>query len=127
MKKGRRELLLGAHRDPFFGPVILVGDGGKYVEAMPDTRILLPPFTAEDVREVLGRLRIAPLLAGTRGEPPMALDGYVAAALALARLMTAPESGIESVDVNPFLVGTGNEDGMALDAVVLKTNGGTAT
>jgi hypothetical protein len=57
----------------------------------------------------------------------MALDGYVAAALALARLMTAPESGIESVDVNPFLVGTGNEDGMALDAVVLKTNGGTTT
>ncbi len=36
MTKGRRELMIGAHRDPFFGPVIVVGDGGKYVEAMPD-------------------------------------------------------------------------------------------
>ena len=71
MVKGRRELLLGAHRDPFFGPVVLVGDGGKYVEAMPDTRILLPPFSAEDVRDALGRLRIAPVLAGARGEPPL--------------------------------------------------------
>jgi hypothetical protein len=98
----------------------LVGDGGKYVEAMPDTRILLPPFTGVDVRQALGSLRIAPLLAGTRGEPAMAIDGYVAAALALARIMTAPGSPIESVDINPFLIGTGNERGMALDAVVLR-------
>ena len=104
--------------------MILVGDGGKYVEAMPDTQILLPPFTGNDVREALGRLRVAPLLAGTRGEPAMALEGYVAGALALARLMTAPDSAIESVDVNPFLVGTVKEDGMALDAVVLTTQGG---
>ncbi|MEA2936059.1 MAG: hypothetical protein QOD74_2705, partial [Variibacter sp.] len=127
MAKGRRELLLGAHRDPFFGPVILVGDGGKYVEAMPDTRILLPPLVADDVREALGRLRIAPLLAGTRGEPPMAVDGYIAAALALAQLMTGPGSPIESIDINPFLIGTDNDDGMALDAVVLQHDGSTAT
>jgi acyl-CoA synthetase (NDP forming) len=125
MAKGRRELLLGAHRDPFFGPVILVGDGGKYVEAMPDTRILLPPFSAEDVREALGRLRIAPLLAGTRGELPIALESYVAAALALARLMTEPGSRIASVDINPFLVGTTNEGGLALDAVVFEHDGRT--
>jgi acyl-CoA synthetase (NDP forming) len=125
MAKGRRELLLGAHRDPFFGPVILVGDGGKYVEAMPDTCILLPPFTERDVRDALARLRIAPVLAGTRGEPPMALEGYVAAALALGRLMTEPGSRIASVDINPFLVGTGNEEGMALDAVVLQHDGRT--
>lgn len=127
MAKGRREMLLGAHRDPFFGPVILVGDGGKYVEAMPDTRILLPPFTRDDVREALGLLRIAPLLSGTRGEPPMALEGYVAAALALARLMTEPGSEVDSIDVNPFLVGSKNEDGMALDAVVLTRNGRATT
>ncbi len=125
MAKGRRELLLGAHRDPFFGPVILVGDGGKYVEAMPDTRILLPPFTKDDALQALARLRVAPLLAGARGEEPMTLDSYVAAALALGRLMTEPGSAIESIDINPFLVGTGNEDGMALDAVVLQRNGRT--
>lgn len=125
MAKGRRELLLGAHRDPFFGPVLLVGDGGKYVEAMPDTRILLPPVSADNVRAALGHLRIAPLLAGTRGEPPIALDGYVAAALAVATLMTDPGSRIESIDVNPFLVGTNNENGFALDAVVFENEGGS--
>ena len=121
---GRREMLLGALRDPLFGPVMLVGDGGKYVEAMPDPCCCCRR-SRRSVREAIGGLRIAPVLAGTRGESPMALDGYVAAALALARLMTEPGSRIESVDVNPFLIG--NEDGIALDAVVLQHEGGQRT
>ena len=120
MAKGRRELLLGAHRDPFFGPVIVVGDGGTYVEAMPDVRLLLPPFDADDVRRALGQLRIAPLLAGVRGEPPMAIEPYVKAALAVGRLMTDAGSRIDSIDVNPMLVGTEPEDCVALDAVVYR-------
>ena len=75
--------------------------------------------------QALAHLRIASLLAGTRGEAPIALDGYVAAALALGRLMTEASSRIESVDINPFLVGTGDEGGMALDAVVLQRDEGT--
>ena len=47
MVKGRREMLIGAHRDPIFGPVVVVGEGGKYVEAMPDLKLLLPPFDAK--------------------------------------------------------------------------------
>ena len=120
MAKGRRELLLGAHRDPFFGPVILVGDGGTYVEAMPDARILLPPFTADDVHDALRRLRIAPVLAGTRGEPAIALARYVEAVLAVARLMTEPGSRIDSLDINPILVGSRDEECLALDAVVFE-------
>ena len=48
MAKGRRELMIGAHRDPVFGPVVVVGDGGKYVEMFRDTKLLLPPFDADD-------------------------------------------------------------------------------
>lgn len=62
MRKGRREMIIGAHRDPVFGPVVMVGDGGKYVEALPDLRLLLPPFSADEVAEALARLRIAPVL-----------------------------------------------------------------
>ena len=80
MAKGRRELLLGAHVDPQFGPVVVVGDGGKYVEAMPDTAVLLPPFGREAVLRALQRLRIAPLLAGVRGEPPRAGEAFAALA-----------------------------------------------
>lgn len=120
MVKGRRELLLGAHRDPVFGPLVLIGDGGRYVEAMPDTQILLSPFDEDDVRNALNRLRIAPLFAGVRGEPPLALDRFVAATLAVGRLMNAEDSRIESIDVNPILVGAGPDDCVALDGVVIE-------
>lgn len=116
MARGRRELLLGAHRDPFFGPVVIVGDGGRYVEAMPDAQVLLPPFSAEAVLSALRRLRIAPVLAGTRGEPPFGLARFAEAAVALGQLME--DDRIASVDANPVLVGTRDEDCLALDAVV---------
>jgi acyl-CoA synthetase (NDP forming) len=64
---GRRELALGARLDPAFGPVVLVGDGGVYLEALKDFRLLLPPFGEDEVRSALGELRIAPLLRGVRG------------------------------------------------------------
>lgn len=120
MTKGRRELVLGAHRDPVFGPVVLVGDGGRYVEAMPDLRLLLPPFTREDVRDALGQLRIAPVLGGVRGEPPLALAPYLDATVAVGALMAEPGSRIDSIDVNPILVGARPEDCVALDAVVVE-------
>ncbi|MGE7413317.1 acetate--CoA ligase family protein [Methylobacterium tarhaniae] len=122
MARGRRELMLGAHRDPFFGPVVVVGDGGKYVEAMPDVALLLPPFSEADVARALGRLRIGPLIAGVRGEPALAIAPYLAAAVALGRLMVE-EPEIASLDVNPILVGMEPGDCLALDAVVFVEGG----
>ncbi len=121
MRRGRRELMLGAHRDPFFGPVVVVGDGGKYVEAMPDAALLLPPFDEDDVRRAIGRLRIAPVIAGTRGEPPLTLDRYLTAAVAVGRLMTQ-NPRILSLDVNPIVVGHDPDDCTALDAVVFESD-----
>lgn len=118
MSRGRRELMLGARVDPVFGPVVLVGDGGKYVEAMPDVQILLAPFGAAEVRQALSRLRIAPLLAGVRGEPALDVDAFCEAALAVCRLMTAPEAKVVNLDLNPVLVGAAGEGCVALDAVV---------
>src|ERR1700726_1113097 len=79
MANGRREIMIGAHRDPVFGPVVAVGDGGKYVEIFRDTTLLLPPFSTDDVKQALGRLRVAPLLAGVRGEPPLDVDALCGA------------------------------------------------
>ncbi len=53
MTGGRREIVIGAHRDPVFGPVVMVGDGGKYVEVFKDTTLLLPPFTRDDAKRAL--------------------------------------------------------------------------
>lgn len=120
MVKGRREMLIGAHRDTVFGPVVVVGEGGKYVEAMPDVALLLPPFDQRDVREALAKLRIAPVLAGTRGESPVNLDTYCEAAVAVGALMRADDR-IVSLDINPFMVGEGAD--VAVDAVVFAVAG----
>jgi acyl-CoA synthetase (NDP forming) len=120
MTKGRREMIIGAHRDPVFGPVVMVGDGGKYVEALPDLRLLLPPFTAEEVAEALTRLRIAPVLNGVRGEPPMDLAALSEAVAAVGRLMVDPAANIVSLDLNPVLVGSAGEGCAIVDAVIFR-------
>ncbi len=118
MASGRREMMIGARMDPVFGPVVLVGDGGKYVEAMPDVQVLLSPFSDSEVKAALARLRIAPLLAGVRGEAALDVDAFCAAALAVCRLMMNPESRVSNLDLNPVLVGAKGEGCVALDAVV---------
>jgi acyl-CoA synthetase (NDP forming) len=119
MVKGLRELMIGAHRDPVFGPVVVIGDGGKYVEAMPDVQILLPPFTADDVMRALGRLRIAPLLEGVRGEPPLDVDAFSRAAISVGLLMDAAHAGVVSLDLNPVIVGARGEGCRVVDALAV--------
>ena len=118
MVRGRRELMIGAHVDPVFGPVVVVGDGGKYVEAMPDLRLLLPPFDELDVVRALSRLRIAPLLPGVRGDPPLASETFGEVAVAVARMMLDPACEVVSVDLNPVMVGAAGEPCTVVDALV---------
>ncbi|HVY06446.1 MAG TPA: acetate--CoA ligase family protein [Burkholderiales bacterium] len=118
MARGRREMMIGARVDPVFGPVVLVGDGGKYVEAMPDVQLLVSPFDEADVAEALRRLRIAPLLAGVRGEPALDVDAFCSAVSAVCRLMTDARAGVTNLDLNPVLVGANGEGCVALDGVV---------
>ena len=118
MQRGRRELMIGAHRDPVFGPAVVFGDGGKYVEAMPDLRLLLTPFTRDDVLCALQQLRIAPLLRGVRGEPALDVEGFAQAVLAVQNLiLTQP---VDSLDINPVLLGAAGEGLAAVDAVVFQ-------
>jgi acyl-CoA synthetase (NDP forming) len=118
MVGGRRELMIGARTDPVFGPVVVVGDGGKYVEALPDVQLLLPPFNSEAIQRVLARLRIAPLLGGVRGDPPLDVDAFCDAVQAVGRLMCDPQAAVESLDLNPVMIGSRGEGCRALDAVV---------
>lgn len=115
---GQRELMVGARLDPVFGPVVLVGDGGKYVEAMPDVQVLLAPFDAEQVEAALRRLRIAPLLDGVRGEPPLDVAAFCEAAVAVGRLVSDPSAGISQLDINPVMVRSRGQGCVALDAVI---------
>jgi acyl-CoA synthetase (NDP forming) len=117
---GRREIMIGAHRDPVFGPVVAVGDGGKYVEIFRDTALLLPPFSKEDAREALGTLRIAPLFSGVRGEPPMDVEALCDAVVKVGELMLDPDAKVMSLDLNPVLLDSAGKGCVVVDAVVFR-------
>jgi acyl-CoA synthetase (NDP forming) len=121
LASGRRELMIGGRFDPVFGPVLLVGDGGKYVEAMPDSQVLLPPFDVASIEAALRRLRIAPLLDGVRGDPALDVPAFCEAALRVGELLLDDAAAVVSLDVNPVIVGARGEGCSAVDAVVFIT------
>ncbi|MGV9773582.1 acetate--CoA ligase family protein [Streptosporangium sp. NPDC003464] len=77
------ELIVGAVRDPGFGPVLLAGLGGVWTEALRDTAVCLCPVSETDVRRMLASLRGARLLHGYRGRPAVDLDALVKLLLTL--------------------------------------------
>ena len=116
--RGRREFALGVRQDLRFGTVVMVSDGGKYVEALRDFVVLLYPFRESDVMVKLRRLRIAPILAGVRGEAPVDLSVVARTAVALGALAAAHPRHIASIDLNPLIVGGAGQGGRAVDAVI---------
>ncbi len=119
--RGRREFALGVRQDSVFGTVVMIGDGGKYVEALRDFVVLLYPFSEDDVIAKLRTLRIAPILDGVRGEPPLDLATVARVAVALARLSSTYQRDIASIDLNPLIIGDMGSGGWAVDAVIERT------
>jgi hypothetical protein len=101
-----------------FGPVVLVGDGGIYLEALKDFRLLLPPFGADEVLEALARLRIAPLLEAQRGQPAPDVGAYARMAVRLGDAMLGWGNAVASVDVNPVILREAGQGALAVDALV---------
>ncbi|MDB5565104.1 MAG: CoA-binding, partial [Tardiphaga sp.] len=120
MVGGRREIMIGAHRDPVFGPVVAVGDGGKYVEVFKDTTLLLPPFSKDDAKEALNKLRIAPLFEGVRGEPAMDVDALCDAVVKIGELMRDTSAKVMSIDLNPVMLDSAGKGCVVVDAVVFQ-------
>ena len=115
---GRRELALGARLDPLFGPVVMVGDGGIYLEALKDFRLLLPPFSREEVRDALAGLRMAPLLGAQRGQAPLDVGAFADMAVRLGDAMLGWGEQVASVDVNPVMLFEQGRGALAADALV---------
>jgi acetyltransferase len=99
--EGGKEVILGLKCDPRFGPLIMFGLGGIYVEVLKDVSFRVVPLSPNEAREMITELRNYPLLTGVRGEPPVDIEAIVDALLRLSRLsVDFPE--IEEVDVNPM-------------------------
>jgi acyl-CoA synthetase (NDP forming) len=114
-----RELALGARLDAQFGPVVLVGDGGIYLEALKDFRLLLPPFTEGEVLAKLGELRVAPLLGSLRGQAACDAPAFARMAVQLGDAMLAWRGKVAAVDINPVIVFETGAGAVAVDALVI--------
>ena len=119
MAAGGVETILGVQRDPVFGPIVMFGLGGIFVEALKDVTFRAAPFDEAEARAMIESVAAYPLLTGLRGRPPADLGALATALSRLSRFAAANADAIESLDVNPFLVRPEGEGALALDAVLV--------
>jgi len=110
------EFIVGARRDPIFGPIVLVGAGGRNAEVLGDCAIGLAPLTSAEANALVYSLRTARLLALWRGRPALASDALIDVILRIGALIVADDR-IEDVEANPVFVGPGGA--VALDARIV--------
>ena len=110
-----KELILGMHRDPHFGPLMMFGMGGTMVEVMQDVSFYLAPLTAEEAKKMLVSTRTYKMLIGARGQKGVDIDAVAEGLQRLSQLVTEfPE--IQEMDINPFMVGPQGTTPVAVDA-----------
>jgi acyl-CoA synthetase (NDP forming) len=101
MPKGL-EVIVGGLRDNIFGPVVMFGLGGIFVEVLRDVSFRIAPITEEDAYEMMNEIKAAKLLEGYRGQPPVDKKSIAKIIMSTAKLLEEnPE--IESIDLNPIM------------------------
>ena len=133
MVKGGVEMILGVQDDAVFGPVVMLGLGGIFVEVLRDVTFRIAPFGVEEAHRMIAELRGAAILRGARGQPPCDLDALALALSRLSLFAAAQRGRFTSIDINPLLVRATGEGVAALDALILtqaaagEIHGGGAT
>jgi acetate---CoA ligase (ADP-forming) len=118
MVKGGLEMIVGARRDPSWGPVVMVGLGGIFVETLKDVRLMPPSLPKERIVEECYQLKGAAMLRGVRGRPAADVEALADVALRIAVAMNArPE--ITEIDINPLTVLPSGKGAIALDALIV--------
>jgi acetyl-CoA synthetase (ADP-forming) len=113
-----REIIIGAKRDPQFGPVIMFGLGGVFVEVMKDVSFRLIPLELPEVREMIREIKGYPVLEGVRGKKPVNFRALEKCILSVSRLMER-NSEIQELDLNPIMINA--KQAIAVDVRVLNS------
>ena len=115
------ELVIGLRRDPIFGPVVMLGLGGVFVETLKDIAFARAPLTPDDVTLMIGSLQGKALLDGARGRPAVNVDALTDALVAISRFaLDHPE--VTEIDLNPVFADSAGLT--AVDWLVLSTESG---
>ncbi len=112
-EKDGREVIIGMSTDSQYGPILMFGLGGIYVEALRDVAFRVHPVTRTDAEEMIRAIRGLPLLEGVRGETGVDLDTLAEVIQRVSQLV-GDHDRIEEMDLNPFLAV--ESGGMAVDA-----------
>ena len=97
------EVIVGAIKDPQFGPTLMFGFGGIFVEVMKDVAFRIAPITEEDAQEMITEVKAYPILRGYRGQPPLDIDTIAKILLNTSRLVMDHQE-IKELDLNPVMV-----------------------
>jgi acetyltransferase len=103
MVSGGTEVIIGASKDPVFGPVVMFGLGGIFVEALGDVAFRVAPLSRRDALEMIQEIKGYRVLQGMRGRPPADIDAIVDAVLRVSRLVVDFSDEIEELDINPLM------------------------
>jgi acetyl coenzyme A synthetase (ADP forming)-like protein len=123
MVKRGLEVIIGMSRDPQFGPMLMFGLGGIFVEVMKDVAFHLAPITADEALQMLESTRSYTMLKGARGQKEVDLMAIAGGLQRMSQLVTDfPE--IEELDINPFIVGTTGTKPVVADAQITLTGKG---
>ncbi len=104
MIAGGREMILGVKTDPLFGPAVLCGFGGIFVEQLRDVSLRVPPIGPADAAAMIAELRGAAILSGARGRAPADTGALADAIVGVAALAEAHRQSLRALDINPLLV-----------------------
>lgn len=110
------EMIVGYLKDPHFGPTVMVGLGGIFVEVLQDVSIRLAPISSVQAREMIHQLKGAPLLRGSRGQKPLNVEALVQVLVRLSEIGSSLER-VTEIDLNPVFVTP--TDAMAADARII--------
>jgi len=115
------ELIVGARRDGAFGPIVMFGMGGIYVEVLKDVSFRAVPLDRAEVLEMMREIRAYPLLLGVRGEERKDIESVVDAVIRLATIIRRCP-GISDIEVNPLVAYEQGLGSKAVDVRVLLTD-----
>ena len=114
------EVLIGARTDPQFGPFLMVGLGGIFVEVLKDVSIRLLPIDEREAREMLKELRGYKVLEGVRGQGPRDVDALVKAMIGLSDIFATHRNHLTDIEINPIMVRAQGGGVAAVDVRVVR-------
>ena len=110
------EMIVGMTTDQQLGPMVTIGFGGYYAEAMNDAITLMPPFSKEMAKNALSKLKMKTLLEGYRGSKPVDLDAFAEFASRFSVIAVELSNQVCEIDLNPVILG--NDNCIAVDALI---------